>query len=193
LFSATLGWFSPEHMPELKGIVDSQGTTIPLVSLERMSELLGETAPVLKVLGIHLILPKALKKLVLPNLQLKGKLRKSKETGASYLTLDEMLTFSYEIALGDETISAQDFRQLVKQTGGLVKFKDQYVLLRPDEVQTILRKLREPLPDLPSPMQALYAAMTGEAKGLRFEPDQALQRVLDELTRVERMWRFRLT
>ncbi len=173
------------YLPELKVIVDQQGTTAPVVSLERMSALLLNTAPVLDVLGIQLILPKALKKLVSPNLQMKAKLRKSNETGASYLNLDEMLAFSYEIALGDERISAQEFRKLVKQTGGLVKFKDQYVLLSPEEVQTILRKLKEPLPDLASPMQALYAAMTGEVRGLPFQADTALQRVLDDLTRVE--------
>jgi len=174
-----------DYMPELKTIVDGQGAMTPVVTLERMSELLLETANLLDVLGIHLILPKALKKLVSPHLQMKAKLRKSNETGASYLTLDEMLAFSYEIALGDETVSAQDFRKLIKQTGGLIKFKEQYVLLRPDEVQDILRKLKEPLPDLSSPMQALYAAMTGEVRGLRFHPDEALQRVLDDLTRVE--------
>lgn len=174
-----------QYMDELRLIVDSQGSIAPTVTLAQMSDILVHTAGILEVLGIGLILPRELKDLAYPQLQARAKLRKTSETGASYLSLAGMLDFSYEIALGEESITPKQFETLVQQSGGLVKFKDQYVLLKPDAIQQILQKLKAPLPALESPMQALYTAFTGKINGLSFEPDEALKRVLSDLMRVK--------
>lgn len=174
-----------EYFKELKNIVDTRGETAPEISIQKISEIFLKTADIFNVLGIEIIFPKELKKLAFPNLQAKAKLKKSNETGESYLNLHEMLDFSYEIALGDESIPLKDFRKLVKETEGLIKYKDQYVLLKPEEMQNILNKLKEPIPEMTSSMQALYTAVTGEINGIKFEADEALKRVLDDFTKVE--------
>ncbi|MFH0702894.1 MAG: DEAD/DEAH box helicase [bacterium] len=174
-----------EYFKELKDIVDTKGETAPIISIQKISEIFLKTADIFNVLGIEIIFPKELKKLAFPNLQAKAKLKKFNETGESYLNLHEMLNFSYEIALGDEAICLKDFRKLVKETQGLIKYKDQYVLLKPEEMQNILNKLKEPIPEMTSSMQALYTAVTGEINGIRFEADGALKRVLDDFTKIE--------
>jgi len=174
-----------QYMPELKTIIDSKGKEIPTLSLEQMAQILVSTAGIFDVLGIQIILPKELKKLAYPYLHVKAKVRKSNETGVGYLNLHEMLDFSYEVALGDQYIPLKDFRKLVKDTQGLLKYKDQYLLLKPDEVKNILNKLKEPPPQMSSSMQALYTAVTGEYKGIKFEADEALKKILDDFTKIE--------
>ncbi len=174
-----------QYMDQLREIVDSRGQIAPVVNLLQLSQLLLNTAGILDILGFGLILPKELKKLAYPDLQVKAKLNKSQDTGASYLSLEGMLEFSYEVALGDETISPDEFDQLVRQSEGLVKFKDQYILLKPEDVQQLLQKLSTPFAKFTSPMQALYTAILGRVHGLSFQPDEALERVVAEMLQVD--------
>ncbi len=174
-----------EYFPELKEIVDKNGKTVPVVPIQKIAEIFLNTIAIFNVMGIEIVFPKELKKLAFPQLQAKAKLKKSIETGASYVNLDEMLDFSYEIAIGNEIVPLKDFRKLVKQTEGLIKYKEQYVLLKPEEVQNILNKLQDPFPEMSSSMQALYTAVSGEINGIKFQTDAALQRVLDDITKIE--------
>lgn len=174
-----------EYFKELKEIVDTRGESAPVVSMYKISEIFLNTANIFNVLEIEIIFPKELKKLAFPNLYAKAKLKKHNETGESYLNLNELLDFSYEIALGNETIPLKDFRKLVKETQGIIKYKDQYVLLKPDEVQNILNRLKNPIPEMTSSMQALYTAVSGEINGMKFQADEALQKVLEDFTKIE--------
>ncbi len=174
-----------EYFPELKEIVDKNGKTVPVISMQKIAEIFLNTIAIFNVMGIEIVFPKELKKLAFPHLQARAKLKKSVETGASYINLDEMLDFSYEVAIGNEIIPLSDFRKLVKQTQGLIKYKDEYVLLKPEEVQNILNKLQDPFPQMSSSMQALYTAVSGEINGVKFLADEALQRVLDDITKIE--------
>lgn len=174
-----------QYMPELKTIIDSKGEVVPTLSLEGMSQVLISTAGIFNVLGIQIILPKELKKLAYPYLQVSAKIRKYNETGAGYLNLHEMLDFSYQVALGNKSIPLKEFRKLVKETQGIIKYKDQYVLLKPEEVQNILNRLKNPIPEMRSSMQALYTAVTGEINGIKFNSDEALKKILDDFTKIE--------
>ncbi len=175
-----------QYMPELKTIIDSKGETVPTLTLEGMSEVMISTAGIFDVLGIQIILPKELKKLAHPHLHVSAKVKKYNEASDSgYLNLHEMLKFSYKVALGDKTVPLKDFRKLVKETKGLVKYKDQYLLLKPDEVKSILNKLKNPIPEMNSSMQALYTAVTGEVNGIKFDSDKTLNKILDDFTKIE--------
>jgi len=173
-----------EYLPELKEIVDSKGKNTPLLDLAQMGRVLSEVAGLFNLLGIEIIIPKELKKLAYPQLRFKAKASKGSAEN-TYLNLNDLLNFSYEISLGDQTISPAEFKKLLKSSEQFVKFKDQYLLLNPDEVNNIINRLKEPIPELSSPMQALYAAISREINGIKFEPDEILRNLLDDLTRVE--------
>jgi uncharacterized Zn finger protein/superfamily II DNA or RNA helicase len=173
------------YLPELKTLINSRGLERPVFELSQLSTLLLHTAGLLNLLGIDLILPKALKKLAFPSLQLNGKLRKPYEAGVSYLHMDELLEFSYDIAIGDQTLTVDEFKALVTTTEGLVQYRDQYLLLKPDEVARILKKLQDPLPTVQSNMQALYTLITGELDGVTFNATEAMARVKADLEHPE--------
>ncbi len=171
-----------QHMHELLTIVNSQGKHAPAVSLERMAEILMEAAEIFDAMGILLVLPKELKKLAFPTLYAKASFKG--ETGTSYFKMNDLLSFSYEIAIGDQKISAPAFKKLVKGANGMVKVNDQYLILRPDEVQEILERINKPLSTMTSAMEAMYTLITGTVDGLDFVPDKALQNVMADLMKI---------
>ena len=63
----------------------------------------------------------------------------SSTTGASYLSLQTLLEFDWEVALGNTHMKLNEFRELLKDSNGIVKLKDQYVYF--DEKEKKIRKM----------------------------------------------------
>jgi SNF2 family DNA or RNA helicase len=135
------------------------------------------------MLGIRIVVPRELQRLAKPRPTIKAAF-KGKEPGRTYLSLDGLLNFSWEVAIGDIKVSKAEFLKLVKSAGRLVKFRDQYILLNPDAVKAIMDRLARPVTAL-TPMETLQAALTGESGGIAFSPDEALKRIIDDIGRIE--------
>lgn len=170
-----------EYLPSLKEVVHQKGLKAVPISSGVLVEFLTQAKSILDLLGIRVIIPKAFLNLLVPRPILRAEL---KGETVSFLSLDQLLDFSWQVAIGDETLSREAFFSLVKKSEGLVQFKDHYLLLKPEEVRTILEKLKKPLPALTS-METLRAALTGEINGVGFSPGEALQRALSRLTTTE--------
>lgn len=168
-----------DYLPKISEVVNSRGKQSALVKLEEMGQFLQGRLELLNLLGIRVRLPKGLAKLARPVLTLKAS-AKGRVDDVSYLSLAEMLQFSYELALGDEPISAKEFRQLLKSAGNLVRYRDQFVMLDAGEAQTILRRLQDG-PSSLSGMERLRVMLAGERDGIRIDLDETLRRILDHL------------
>ena len=173
-----------EYVKGLNKIIDSKGMQKLIVGISQMSEILASSSLILNLLGISILLPQELKKLVRPNLQLKRTNAKSSIAG---LSLTDLLNFSYEIAIGDKTISIKEFKELIKNAQGLIKHKEQYLFLNPEEVQSIFDKLNEPIPIFKSYNEALFTALTGEINGIKILLDAELESAIAKLIKEERV------
>ncbi len=171
-----------KHFPVLRETVeqkdDAGSTPVDSATLARF---LTEGRDIFDLLGIRIVLPRSLASLVRPRVSLKASVR---ETGASFLSLGDLLSFSWEIAIGDEKMTVEEFRSLLKKAGGIVRFRNSFLLLEPDEVSRILKRLESPPPAL-SPMETLRATLTEKADGWPFEPDRSLKELAQSLETVE--------
>ena len=172
-----------EYIPPLKDVLNSKGSKKASLSSLELADLMTGALNILNILGIRVSIPKELKKLALPRIAIKSEL-KDKGGVVSYLSLNEMLDFSYEIAIGDETISKEEFIKLVKSAKGIVRFKDQYLLMNPEDVKGILEKINKPIPNMSS-LSVIRSAFTGDAGGFLFNPDEALKSILNEITTIK--------
>lgn len=172
-----------EHLPQLKAILNSKGTDTAEIDAETMASFMTRTRGLLDLLGIRIIIPKELKQLVAPQLAMRVR-AKGKGGSVSYLSLNEMLDFSWEVSLGGVSLSKTEFLSLVKSAHGVVRFRDQYLLLSPEEVKNILERLRKPPREL-SAMEALCSAVTGEIDGMLFNADETLRQLMADFARVE--------
>ena len=172
-----------DYMPELKNIVNEKGKTHLTLDLKDMARFLTQISDVLTLLGINLIIPRELKNLLVPRLTIKAK-SSSEEKAVSYFSLENLVDFTWEVSVGDKVISREEFLRLLESAGGLVNFKNQYLLLKSDEANRILDKLNKPEPQLSS-IDIIRATLTGELDGIPFKPDAVLKRIMDDLTKVE--------
>jgi hypothetical protein len=98
-----------EHLPRLTGVLDSRGEEAPELDGEALAELLTQTAPLLNLMGIRVALSKQLQELARPRPALRAEL-KAVPGEVAYLSLPELLSFEWRVALGDRDISVEEFR-----------------------------------------------------------------------------------
>ena len=170
-----------EHVPILKKLLSHKGEKQAELSSSAIAQILTSGQQVCSLLGINFLVPKALKEMVRPTVSLVAQTKKRSGKKITYLNLEEILDFSWQISLGNTTITREEFMQLTQSAEGVVKFRDQYLLLEPQTVKKILDKLETPLPRLSSP-EMLQAAITGEIEGITFRPDEMLCKLIKDFT-----------
>ncbi len=168
-----------EYFTELNEVVRDGGKQTLFFDSDRFAALFFEILPIMKLFGINLILPKSLKHLVRPQVSMKMK-KKAGETGTAFLRLDDLLSFDWRVALGDETLSPAEFEKLVKGLSGIVKLKNKYVFLSPEE----LDKLRENLQKVEKvgSNELLQAVLTEEYRGAHVSLTDELRQTIKNLT-----------
>ncbi|MFA6505820.1 MAG: SNF2-related protein, partial [Treponemataceae bacterium] len=131
-FAVMLG----SYLPELTAL-----QTAPFITLEeeRLLFFLREAAPVLNRLGVEVRLPKELSRALKPKLTVAAKPK-----GAGNLEnrfgLEQMLDYEWKVAIGDTTYSVKEFEALVKSGRRLVRLKDGFLTLDPDEIRRLLER-----------------------------------------------------
>ncbi len=110
------------------------------LTFERLEEFILEQKDILQDLGINVVIPKKLQKLLKPNLKIKAK---SIGKLTSFLSLDKLLEYDFLVSIGDNQISAKELLQLLKQGRKIVRFKDSFVYLEPKEVQSLFKQIEK--------------------------------------------------
>jgi SNF2 family DNA or RNA helicase len=131
-------------------------------------QFLREAAPLLEQSGFGVLVPSWWKKPTAKlGLKLKTKSQQSsKGTGMGLLGLDGLCDYQWEIALGEETISYEDFIKLASLKMPLVQVRGQWVELKQEEIDAALAFFEK--------RQFAGQMTTGEALrlGLGLEPSQ---------------------
>ena len=131
-----------EYIPELASIFTNNSAIS--YAEEEFLPLFFNILPVVKLIGVEVLLPKALKALILPKLSIKVDTAKT-SASISYLNLEEILSFDWQISLGNHNVSAAEFKELLQNGKKLVKIKDQYVYLDEKLIDGILASLDKPV------------------------------------------------
>lgn len=176
----TLGALA-DHFPELDDYLADEGRTPMIFSLQAFVPILQTVLPAMESLGLEVLLPAPLKKLLRPRLGLRVDGEWGGDLGSGIISLDGLLQFNWQAALGDQLIATDAFRKLLENANGLVRLKEHYAYLDPKEVGLLLEKLAEGAPQL-SAHERLEALFTEEYEG-------APVRIAPELRRQIYEWR----
>jgi len=130
--AALLGDFVPE-------LADLRTRRTLVLAEDRLTSFLADAAPVLGRLGIEVVLPKALSKLLSPRLTVAVRSKGEGLPGGS-LGVEDLVEYEWAVTIGDQVLTRRQFETLVRQSRGLVRFKDGYVTLDAEQ----MRKLLEP-------------------------------------------------
>ena len=162
-----------EYFPQLNSIVESQGERHLSFNSTEFAPVLLKMLPAINLFGIKILLPKGLKHLVRPQGSLLAKKTASKKHDGSFLNFNDLVGFDWQVALGDQFVSVQDFQKLVKGLKGIVLIKDQYILLEDDELKKLYKNLENP-PELQG-FDVLKTLLAEEYQGVKIglTPDAA--------------------
>lgn len=169
-----------DYLPQIEQLYRQQDRLAELdFSLAEFTPIFRQTLPALRMLGIQVILPKALRDLAQPRLSL-ALSGEGTEAAVNYLNLDQLLQFDWQIAIGDQRLGLSEFRQLVQASSGIVRLLDQYVLVDDTELQRLMTRL-DALPESLSRFELLKAGLAEELDDTRVDLVGGAQSLFDQL------------
>lgn len=144
----------------------------------RFTLFLFEALPALRLLGIKLLLPKSLQTILRPrpSVSLTAKPNDSK----SFLRMDQLLQFDWRVAIGDQLVETDEFRRLVGHAEGLIRFRQLYIYVSPDDMKK-LEKIFASQREM-TPARMLQAALAGNYNGAPIAISPEVKALIAELT-----------
>ncbi len=170
-----------DYFPDVERLYDGGGEDALVYTLNEFTPILREVLPALRMLGIGVILPRALRELVRPRASLSLS-SSGGDAPVPYLNLDRLLDFDWQVAIGDRKVSVDEFRRLVENASGLVRIRDQYVMVDVHEVRQLLDRMETPPAEL-SHAELLQAGLSGELDGAEVTPNDDARALFDQLIR----------
>lgn len=163
-------------------------SNICVVPLDRLYDTLQIALNGLTLLGVRLILPRSLNRLLKPisRVQLDIEEREnSRSTSFGFLDIGSMLNFTWHLAVGDRRLTANEFKVLLASSGKIVRFHDQFVYADPSALLKIQNHLKSQHKLQTNKMALLNAALTGTLDNNEVTLSPKLKEVLQKMTTPE--------
>jgi SNF2 family DNA or RNA helicase len=167
-----------------QGMEGSEPDSVQL-GLNEAFEFLQESAWLLEDAGFKVIIPAWLT----PKGRRRAKIRlrtgKSTTKPASakgYFSMDNLTDYQYELALGDETLSPEEWQQLVEAKAPLVYFRGQWMQLDRDSMQDMLAFMQQPQDRPDWAIQDLLKKLAEEADSFELDVHDSLAQMLAKLS-----------
>lgn len=166
--------------PLLQPILESGGKSTKLPK-EALASFLFEAVPALTFLGVQVMLPKKLAKLLKPTAQ--GEVVSS-NGHLSLLDRESVFRFDWKIAIGDKKLTPAEFAELEKHVGQVIPWgNDEFVYLDPEAMAKIRAALEQP--QEVGRLEVLGAAQTGMVGEFVFNVTKELTDAIEQLQQVK--------
>ena len=184
--------YALRYMPELEDLFEDEDKLYLDLNLNEVYQIITKTAYYLQKAQIEVILPKELSNIVIPRASINAKVKESRagdlaeminSNSSSKLSLEDILDFSYEVAIGDDKISLEEFKKLLDTHDGLIKYKNKYVLIDKNESSKIFEQIAKANFKTLSRMELIHASLSKQLDQYDFDYDAAFARVLSDFTK----------
>jgi SNF2 family DNA or RNA helicase len=171
-----------EYLPELASTIDSNQDVI--FDTKEFTRIFMQVLPVLRSIGIEVILPKSLRNLLKPRLTLKMSVKDKASALKSFVNMESMVNFDWRIAVGSKELTIEEFRDLVSKSQGLIEIRDEYVILDEKEILQLLAKTDKLTTEMDY-SDFMQAALAKELDGTAVSLDKKLASLFQTLEQVE--------
>lgn len=184
--------YANRYMPELEELFEDEEKLALDLDLNQVYKMITQTAYYLQKAQIEVVLPKELTNIVVPRASINAKVKSSRtkelqdifdNTSTGKISLDDILDFSYEIAIGNDRLTVEEFNNLIEGQNGLIKYKNKYVLIDQDESKKIFEQIAKANLKSMSRMELIHAAMSGQIDQYDFDYDGAFARVIQDFNK----------
>lgn len=162
----------------LGSYINARGTHSMMFSLSEFTPFLIQVIPAMQLLGVKVILPKSLHKLIVP--QVSVHLKSKGKDSVSSIDMTQLFSFDWRVAVGDETLSVEEFDRLLGKANGLMRFKEQYIYMD-DAAMNKLRKALSAPPRI-KPGELLQVALGEEYHGAKVTMTDEVREMIRRFT-----------
>ena len=169
--------------PFIRGLdthINFGGDTPIRFSNDEFAPFLFDILPAIRLLDIKILLPKSLQELLRPKVSIK--INKN-DQGEGFISLDDLLSFKWQVAIGDTVISPEEFNQLLQNASRLFKFKENYIYVNESDLEKLHKAFTSEKPF--SPFQLLQTALAEEYEGAPVLLSKDVRDLINELTSAE--------
>ena len=145
---------------------------------EELSHFILHVLPAIQLLDIDVLLPKSLQNILKPKASIKVKVPKEKKR--SFLRLEEMLNFDWQIAVGDEVIPIEEFQKILSKTDGLIKYKKKYIYVSKKDLEKLFKHFNENKKI--SSYTLLRSVLSGEYDGAKIDLTDDVRDLIKNIT-----------
>ncbi len=167
------------------GLDTAEPRTVAL-DLDEAFDFLKESAWVLEDAGFKIIVPawwtpQGRRRVKIRLRSSPSKSASGASTGSGHVNLDNLIQYSYQLAIGDQVVSAEEWQRLVEAKSPLVQFRGQWVELDRDKMQEMLAFWREHGGETPEMSIQKLLQRTATDDAFEVDRDDALSAMLDRL------------
>ena len=162
----------------LDAYINDKGKRSIEFTMQTFPTFLLQVIPAMRLLGVNIIMPKALQTLIRPQISVKLKSKGKDSNG--FLSMGDLLDFNWQVAVGNVFLSPEEFDRLLGHASGLLRFKEQYVYIDEAGMSKLLKVLNAP-PKI-KPGELLQAALCGEYKGAPVELTDEVRELIRQFT-----------
>lgn len=185
--------YAIKYYPELETLFDEDNNFQLKMNVNEVYKVMANTAYYLNKAGIELVLPDDFGNIVVPRASINARVKAGREAelqellnfGANSMNLRNIFEFDYKIAIGDEKISVEEFENLIKDSKGLIAYKNMYILIEEAEAKALIDKVKNPSTENLTRAELLHAALSGNIKDYEFDYDSAFANILKDLTKIQ--------
>ena len=162
----------------LDAYINDKGKRSIEFTMQTFPTFLLQVIPAMRLLGVNVIMPKALRTLIRPQISVKLKSKGKDSNG--FLSMGDLLDFNWQVAVGNVFLSPEEFDRLLGHASGLLRFKEQYVYIDEAGMSKLHKVLNAP-PKI-KPGELLQAALCGEYKGAPVELTDEVRELIRQFT-----------
>lgn len=156
--------------------INSKTAELMVMDKDTFTPFLFQMIPAIQLLDIDVLLPKSLREILKPKTSLKLK----KAPGKSFIRLDQLLDFDWQVSIGDTVMDEAEFKQLLNKSDGLIKYKSHYIYVDKEELAKLYKHFSSN--QKLSPFELLRAALSGEYLGAKISLTDEVKVLIKELS-----------
>ena len=185
--------YALRYMPELETLFEDEEKLSLTLNLNEVYKIIAQTAYYLQKAQIEVILPDELTNIIIPRASINAKVKAARSNdlmqifntvSSNSISLDDILDFSYEVSLGDEKISLDEFNKLVNESkGGLIQYNGKYILIDKSEGEKLIDQIKNANHKKMTRLELIHASMSGQLQNYDFNYDDAYANVIKDFAK----------
>ncbi len=184
--------YALRYMPELETLFEDEEKLSLVMNLNEVYKLIAQTSYYLQKAQIEVILPEELTNIIIPRASINAKVKASRSddlmeifntVSTGSISLDDILEFSYEVALGDEKISLEEFNKLLNESDGLIQYNGKYILVDKSEGKKLYEQIANANHKKMTRLELIHASMSGQLQNYDFNYDEAYANVIKDFAK----------